>query len=105
LINGQSENVRIHHVPAKALAAGTIDGYAPPPSPNEVCIVLPRAEHEELTPAQFTKGIGRLENPTAGQLVTRDFFLLRKYTQAPASAVRNLAGMIKGRYPSIFRAR
>lgn len=102
--NGQGSELRIHHAPQKAVAASTIPGYQPPPSPNEPCIAVPVEEHSNITSAQFSNAKDRFRSPpTQEDLVARDMFHIRKYTGAPVSNLKNLAGMIRGRYPSLFR--
>jgi hypothetical protein len=101
--NGQGSQVRVHHAPQKALAASTIPGYQLPPSPNEPAIVLPVGEHASITSAQFSNAQDRFPHPpTQEDLVARDMFHISKLTAAPISSLKNLAGMIRGRYPSLF---
>jgi len=63
-------------------------------------IAVPIDEHRNITTAQLTNGIARFrENPTAGDLIVRDFFLMKKYTQAPPSQLDRLLALIKTKYP------
>src|SRR5262249_33726168 len=100
----QADSLRIHHAPQKAIADDVIPGYPAAPAPTGPAIAIPIDEHTAITRAQASYSIGRFSGtPSPERLITRDFFQLRQYTQAPVSALRNLAAMIRGRFPSLRR--
>ena len=94
-------NYGFHHVPAKAAAYGAGIEHYEARAVEESQLAGDRCSDGApilVSPVQFANDQDRLPaSYTPQYLVGRDFFLLRKYANAPVSALRNLAGMIKMR--------
>ena len=104
--NNQQGDFEIHHAPQQAIARRTIPGYSPPGTGRarrEPAIAIPGPEHAQITQAQRTNALDRFQStPSQQDLVVRDLWHVRRYTQATAAQLKNLAAMIDGKYPSVF---
>jgi hypothetical protein len=87
------DDLAIHHVPQKHPAGQVISGYDLRRAPS---IALPEAEHRRIPTARG------LYTGTPRNLLARDVRDLRRYTNAPNSAIRELLSLVRRTYPGVL---
>ncbi|PLR81427.1 hypothetical protein CVD25_20320 [Bacillus canaveralius] len=84
----------MHHVKQKHPAGHIIESYDKYTAPS---IALQRAEHRAIPTLKGTY------NGTARDLLAKDVWNLRNYTNAPNSAIKELIGLNKEMYPNAYK--
>jgi RHS repeat-associated protein len=87
------DNLDLHHVSQKHPAAQVIEGYDKKTAP---AIAIPKEMHELIPTSKGTF------NGSARDLLAKDIYDLRNYTNAPNSALQELIEMNKQMYPKAF---
>jgi RHS repeat-associated protein len=107
----QKGQFRFHHVPQQAEArsvGGEFAGYSQKsPARDEPCIAIRASEHRLINSAQQNGQYDRFSTypqsmRTGNNLVIRDLSHLRQFTRVTGQQLKNLVGLVRGRYPSLF---
>ncbi|EIS3742086.1 hypothetical protein LO908_004554 [Aeromonas hydrophila] len=88
------DELDIHHAVQKHPAGQLINGYDPKTAPS---IAIPKVEHQQIPTIKKTY------NGTPRELLAKDIKDLRRYTNAPASAIRELISLNKEMFPEAFK--
>ncbi|MCA1032996.1 hypothetical protein LCL95_18570, partial [Bacillus timonensis] len=87
------DKLDIHHVGQKHPASQVIDGYNPQYAPS---IAVPFREHKRIPTLKGDY------NGSARDLLAKDIWDLRRHTNAPNSALKELININKSMYPGSF---
>lgn len=89
----RGDGLDIHHAGQKHPMEQIVEGYNPQKGPS---IAIPRREHLNIPTVKGDY------SGTARDLLAKDILDLRKYTNAPNSALRELINLNKQMYPNSF---
>ena len=90
----KNDGIEIHHVTQKHPASQVVEGYDKYTAPS---IALPRSEHRAIPTLKGTY------DGTARDLLAKDAWDLRNYTNAPNSAIKELINLNKQMYPNAYK--